>query len=655
MLRVAYAPASAYHFDESWGGRLRTIKEKIFNASDLALLLGVILPTLFFHMGLTTYRLAHSYQELNSSLILQALFSDIFFHMTLFSVAVGLYGFLRFSSLKVIFFVFVQLVAIFLNVVEISAHDYYMSTGALLDYRLMAYSLENYAEISKVVSSKVTLGTQILYGLGVGGAIVFPTVIYLLFRKKRPARKNTKNAVLRIGFIFFGIFSYFIMTLPNKASDGKLFDENLTYQFLQSWIDEHSAASEMGESHEMPVSTILKPKSHAKKNVVFIIMESVNAKATSLYGSHWKTTPFLKKFAEKSLLVQRAYTVTPHTSKALVAIHCGYEGRPYMKIVEAETGGLPQKCLPRLLKEQGYASAFFQSPTGAFENRGGLVKNMGFSRFYPMEKLPRKDHEPVNFLGWEDDIMLKPTEKWLDKFSKKKKKNFILTFLTNTTHWEYNVPESFKKKRYTKRNDFNDYLNTVRYVDDFIRKLISIFKEKGYYKNTIFVILGDHGEGFYEHGLSFHNRVLYEEGIRIPMLIHVPGKFTRGFSAPQVVSQVDLLPTVVDFAGFKIRKGRYNGRHILKPRKKRLVYTNCWQDRQCIALTGKRYKYMYHFRRQKEELYDLKRDPLEKNNIADQSTLLPTLREMALSHYFNLEKSYQTTSGIQGLSDRTFQ
>jgi phosphoglycerol transferase MdoB-like AlkP superfamily enzyme len=81
-----------------------------------------------------------------------------------------------------------------------------------------------------------------------------------------------------------------------------------------------------------------------KRNVVLIHLESVRARSVTPYNEDIKTTPFLDDLVQKSLMAERAYTVVPHTSKAITAVNCGIEPHLVRAITETEPGGIPARC-----------------------------------------------------------------------------------------------------------------------------------------------------------------------------------------------------------------------------------------------------------------------------------------------------------------------
>jgi lipoteichoic acid synthase len=355
-----------------------------------------------------------------------------------------------------------------------------------------------------------------------------------------------------------------------------------------------------------------------RQNVVLIHLESMRERSTTPYNENMDTTPFLNELAKKSLLVERAYTTIPHTSKAITSLNCGIYPHPATEIFEAEPGAIPVRCLPKLLEEQGYRSVFFQSATETFEDRPQLVENFGYDEFYGLEDMDKRGFERAGYLGYEDDIMLDPSREWLEK--KGDDGPFLASYVTVTAHHEWLAPERYGLRDYGVEDRFNRYLNTVRYTDFFVKNLFEQYKELGLYEDTIFILYGDHGEGFAEHGVRGHDNVIYEEGVRVPLIIHDPRRWQEGGRIEDnfPVNHMDIPPTVLDLLGYELVAGQYPGASILGPPRPRTLYFSCRPDPLCMASIEGYDKYIYHFGKQPEELYDLEEDPLEKNNLVDQ-------------------------------------
>ncbi len=351
-----------------------------------------------------------------------------------------------------------------------------------------------------------------------------------------------------------------------------------------------------------------------------IFLESTRAGATTPYNGDLGTTPFMDELAEESLLVEKAYAVVPHSNNAVTATSCGVDpplGPWGTTLLGSRDESVPTECLPELLKEQGYGTVYFSSSSSDFENQPKIVENLGYEEFRPVETMDTTGFEQANYFGYEDDIMLKPSEEWLTE-QKKSGEPFLATYTTITAHHEYRAPqERYGRKQFSENDLTNRYLNAVRYQDMFLKNLFDQYKELGLYEDTVFVVLGDHGEAFGEHGRFQHDNVPYEEGLRVPMLFHDPQRFQGGARLKGPVNQLDVLPTVADLLGYEIEGGAYPGYSLLGGiPADRTLKASCWNEAGCLASIKGTEKYVYHFDDKPEELFDLSKDPAEKNNLA---------------------------------------
>jgi phosphoglycerol transferase MdoB-like AlkP superfamily enzyme len=398
-------------------------------------------------------------------------------------------------------------------------------------------------------------------------------------------------------------------------------------------------------AEELPTDTRLVsidgPKRDAgKRNVVVVLLESTRARSTTLYRKELDTTPFLAELAGESLVARKAYAVVPHTSKALVATLCGISPPLDTDKTESEPGRLPAKCVPELLKEQGYETAFFQSATGEFERRPQLVENFGYEEFVPMEEMPKEGFQEVNYFGYEDEIMLDPSKRWLEENAQNGP--FMATYLTVTPHHNYVVPDRYEEEDYSEDKELDRYMNTVRYQDFFLEKLFDQYKDMGLYKDTVFVVLGDHGEGFGEHGLKQHDNTIYNEGLRIPLLVHDP-RDPQQKIVEDPTNELDVLPTVVDALGYRVRGGSYPGSSMFGPLGERVLRASCYYENVCLARIEGDEKYIYNYGNKGQELYDLSEDPYERRNIIDErkEEEISALRRDLLHWRARVEAAYE--------------
>jgi lipoteichoic acid synthase len=306
--------------------------------------------------------------------------------------------------------------------------------------------------------------------------------------------------------------------------------------------------------------------------------------------------------------------------RLLSSVNCGIQPHLVEEITEARPAGIPARGLAALLNEQRYSTAFFQSSTEDFENFRDLVENFGYAEYYPLESLDEKYREGfewVNHFGYEDDILLRPSEEWLKKH---RDQPFMVKYLTGTGHHEYRAPSRYGYEHFSNNELLNRYLNCLRYQDFFVRNLINQYKELGYYENTIFIIYGDHGEGFAEHGRYRHEDVIWEEVTRVPLIIHALGWFEGGKRVEGLSNHKDIMPTVLDLLGYEPDGEEYPGYSLLRALpENRTVFFSCFHDdkKGCASLRGFE-KYVYHYGDLPDEFFDLSEDPFEEHNIVDE-------------------------------------
>lgn len=348
-------------------------------------------------------------------------------------------------------------------------------------------------------------------------------------------------------------------------------------------------------------------------NVVLIIFESLSWKYCDIYNPGLGATPFLEKLSGEGLVVERLYTVDPHTSKALIPVIAGIYPYPEPDVYEARPGILPEKALPHLLKKFGYRTGFFQTANN-YEERPSVVANLGFEDFYGLFQLPAEGFADVNYFGKEEMMMLEPSLEWIEK---DKDRPFFLTYLTLCTHHQYGFPPDFPQKDFRVGNkNLNRYLNAVRYTDYFISRVFEEFKKRRLLERTVFIIVGDHGEAFGEHGLVGHNYSLWEEGLRVPGIVYAPGLGKAQGTIDGFRSLLDVPPTVCELLGFNVKHGHFVGTSLLQTvEEDRLLYFTGWSKSRVLALRRGRQKYIFGENKISGEAYDNILDPEDRRNL----------------------------------------
>jgi lipoteichoic acid synthase len=593
---------------------------------DWIYLLALLVPLAVFNMGLKASRILGLPGPVGPLEFLDQVRSEVFFNLGYAVLWVGLFALTRRGIARWVVLALFHLAAVLVATVATSAHFFYKTTGSVLDYDLIAQSLRSWGDIQGVIANETTMLHWLLMSVVIFYAVAGPALVTSLFgpRLHVPIETPGSARFAPIAVSLLAVFLGALSLLPGVTGSSKSFSRAplanmVVSEFSEPDFEETSPEIETQlAAEDLPTdASLVQTAGTQKRNVVFIHLESTRAQATTPYNEALKTTPFMDKLADQSLMAENAYATVPHTSKAITAVNCGVNPNLVRPITEAEPNGIPARCLPELLTEQGYDSVFFQSATEDFENRRQLAKNFGYEEFYPLEALPKEGFEEANYFGYEDDIMLEPSKEWLEE-QKKTGRPFVAEYLTVTVHHDYQTPSRYGFKEFAEEDEYNRYLNTIYYQDHFLENLINQYREMGLYENTIFVLYGDHGEGFGEHGRRQHDNTIYEEGIKIPLLIHDPRRFGNGMRVIPPTSQIDIMPTVLDLMGYGVTGGTYPGSSLVRPMPSdRAVYVSCYYDQTCLASIKGKEKYIYHFGNQDDEYFDLAEDPMEKQNLAD--------------------------------------
>ena len=567
--------------------------------------------------------------------------SDVFFNLGYALFWVGLFAATRGGGpLRQVMVVLFHVVSALVVLVTTFAHNYFQQTGTTLDYGIVALWLPQIREVAPVLASGATpwswalLFVALVY-VALGPLLVTRAIERLLARRGGPERPRpgevrgsflVPSGLLLLAF-GFGWLSLLIgaRSVDNPAGASVSFVRDPSVNLILTGAKEaiaaqdtpYATATSPAVEHPAADSSLAETPDTEKRNVVLIHLESTRAQSVTPYNEDMETTPFLDELAESSLLAEDAYTVVPHTSKASVSVNCGIEPHLVQPTTEANPDGIPVPCLADLLGEQGYRSGFFQSSTESFEDFEGLVQNFGYEDYYPLESMDTEGFEKTNYFGYEDDIMLEPSKEWLEENGNEP---FLAEYLMGTGHDDYRcLDTNYGQEDFSENEVLNLYLNCIRYQDIFLKNLIDQYKELGLYEDTIFVIYGDHGEAFGEHRRFQHDDVMWEEGLRVPLLIHAPGWFENGERVENLSSQIDILPTVLEMLDYVVEDGEYPGYSLLRePPEDRTLMFSCFHDKACSASLKGTEKYIYHYGNQPDELFDLSKDPLEENNLVSE-------------------------------------
>lgn len=303
-----------------------------------------------------------------------------------------------------------------------------------------------------------------------------------------------------------------------------------------------------------------------RPNVVVIVVDTLRADHLSQYGYERATSPALEEFSKQSTLFSAAYSTSSWTQPSVASLFTGL--LPARHGVVKQSTILPAEfdTLAGLLLEHGWQTAGWSGNLFIGRKTGF---DRGFEHF--------EGHEGKVLVYPDAQHMLERVESWLQVARQPDRPSFLY-FQPMNCHGPYRVPAEYRSallgRAPSDRFDYNDglmksilkggelaareqvtadylesltdqYDTAVRYSMDVVVQLLKTLREQGLYEESVIILTADHGEELFDHGGFGHGYSLFEEVVRVPLWIKLPGQ-TDGAEVATPVSLVDLLPTVLD-------------------------------------------------------------------------------------------------------------
>lgn len=411
----------------------------------------------------------------------------------------------------------------------------------------------------------------------------------------------------------------------------------------------------------------------APPNVLLVLVDTLRADHLHAYGYERASTPHLDALFAEGILFESARSNAACTFPSVNSLLTSRHPIVFVSRGDLPTGpaaqvgreqvekywqsanrparfGIPEDIpsLPEILRSHGYATlAVSASPIvrdkesdkkEATNRWGGYGR--GFDVFH--EECLREDAECVNRAA-------------LELLEQSSRQPFFLYLHYMEPHGPYQPPDSFQRRfavtsrglspginggnPYPMKNtlataaegrlavDAEDlrhlidlYDDEIAYFDEKLGELLDELAARRLLDNTLLIFASDHGEAFVEHGVLTHCQKVYDPEIRVPLFLRLPVG-PRGLRVREAVQNLDILPTVLDFAGIDNGDRQFDGRS-LRPVIERegsgrpLSYVFSAQ-RAYRSVNDERYKLVVDLLTAQLELFDLDADPAEAVNVTE--------------------------------------
>lgn len=371
-----------------------------------------------------------------------------------------------------------------------------------------------------------------------------------------------------------------------------------------------------------------RPDSLTRPHVVLYVIDALRADRLGCYGNPRGLTPTIDRFAERSILFESAHAQSSWTKPAMASVLTGLH--PWKHGANTKDEPLPEAppTLAGLFRRHGYRTA-------AVVGNAFVSETFGFDRdFESFEYLRRSGDLP--------DKILERTGAWLETADTAP---LFLYVHTIEPHAPYAAPDRWRERfagavartelgeleRVTRLSEdptpparavLEDlealYDAEVAHADERFASFLDKLEAAGLGNNTVIILTSDHGEAFYEHGTLTHGKDLFEEVLRIPLIVHIPGR--AGERRAARVQQVDLFPTLETLLLGGSGASPVDGRDLLRnPAAARRVfsYLSYSPERRSASVIEGRWKLILPVERSgMPELFDLSGDPGETRSLA---------------------------------------
>jgi len=409
-------------------------------------------------------------------------------------------------------------------------------------------------------------------------------------------------------------------------------------------------------------------------NVVLIIVDTLRQDHLGTYGYFRDTSPNIDKLARESFVFDNAYSSSSWTRSAIASIVSSKSPSETQVYSENKNDFLDDSfyTMQEYYNYKGYKTAAFY--TSAHLDYG-LVQ--GFQETYPMYGGSKNNSsaEEVYF----------GVEQWIDNRADTDKffllvhlidphppYDFVLGFnFTGTSI--YTSPKKFfppgqdgvgscdSKENITVLKDWQlqemeaNYDGEIAYTDDQIGKFIGYLKEEGLYHKTIIIITSDHGEEFLDHGGYWHGCTLYNELIKIPFMVHIPGLKSRRFF--ENVGTIDIFPTLIDLQEPNSSQNYDLTGYSLLPLLNGKIKGIDWNTRPIFSATAFRgnlkyslifngFKLVQYVDNKTIGLFDIDKDRGELNNLKIENQI-EVYRNLLWNYIFGLDPAKNKDGGIE--------
>jgi arylsulfatase A-like enzyme len=417
-----------------------------------------------------------------------------------------------------------------------------------------------------------------------------------------------------VGIVFVGTLS--------QGQAGFL-AHNPEFQLLKSYVNQASAGTRKASAAEVRAFEVPDAPLRGRypnvdrlpqfavrgRNVLFVLIESLPFEQTSLAGPEGRF-PLLGELAQNGVSFDNFRTVFPATSRSFITYHCGVYPSSGLATATKYRPGYRCDSILDGLKAFGYRTGFFTASMFTYDNLHKAEFMRGYDEYQDFLSLrSRSRMDALDAPAVEEEVVADALLSFTDRDPSRP---FFATYFMFWNHSPYRLP--FEDISHLK--PLARYHRTLGYLDRVLRSVFERLKKSRALEETLVVLAADHGEGFaLHHDNVTHVGHVYEDDVRIPFVIHVPGLNLGAKVSHRQSSNVDFAPTLFSLLGLP-HAPSWQGQNLL---------ADDFQNRPTLlfgraahatnAIVDGNLKYIEYPVTQQRLLYDLDRDPHEQRDL----------------------------------------
>jgi arylsulfatase A-like enzyme len=396
--------------------------------------------------------------------------------------------------------------------------------------------------------------------------------------------------------------------------------------------------AEETQKKKQTISETSKPIDSKKVKDIFIfLLDGCQADHLKLYGYDRNTALRVSEFAKDSLVFKNAFCNASYTPGSVGSIFTGLYPNSHQILGILDILDKKILTLPQFLKKSGFVTAVFTA-NAHISNRSGLVRDVDHYQQFLEDFRFGQSHKMVEaFAGWiqtspvpsfaylhfmEPHFPIVPPPPIIKQYKKniRPKKDLVIRHITRDGR-SYSPEEV--------QDVVDDYDSCINYADSLFGKAIDDLKRINRYDDSLIILLSDHGEGCYEHGVWGHGYDVFPEITHVPLVIKFPASCGLKGEIGSLVQAGAIFPTM-----YRIMTGQEGPfdissfTPILNNRQYKaggMVVTQGFKDDQIYAIAWNGWYYIYSLKRNWEDLYKLDKKP-SLSQIKSQPDLTSFLR-----------------------------